>query len=229
MDILGAHPHPAHCLEIVPEKNAIKIEVVRDLIQKISLKLSQGERFIIIIEEADALTENAANALLKTLEEPPATVLFLLLSTLPETLPSTIRSRCHKIHLPFSAKHMQQELAQLESVWKEPILSLLQAPASFTKASKLAETVAGQTEKMFSLFPFLEAVWHDLTLLHMTDEESLLLLPQLKETLKKFGENRNPQTLFEGFDTIRTTFAAIEGNVNKTLALEHLFVKLTGA
>jgi len=62
---------------------------------------AEGRRKVAIIAEADRLQPQAANAFLKTLEEPPANSLLLLLSALPEALPDTIVSRC--ISIPLAA------------------------------------------------------------------------------------------------------------------------------
>jgi DNA polymerase-3 subunit delta' len=78
---------------------AIKIEQIRDLQKKLSLRPLEGERKICLIDGAEQFTTGAANALLKTLEEPQSGTLIILLTSQPEKLLSTIRSRCQ--NLPF--------------------------------------------------------------------------------------------------------------------------------
>lgn len=75
------------------------IEAIRDLKSHINLKPLSSKFKIYIIDEVHMLTEPAFNALLKTLEEPPANVVFLLATTEPHKVPVTIRSRCQ--HIPF--------------------------------------------------------------------------------------------------------------------------------
>ena len=85
-------------MTIEPENSqVIKIDQVREL-SDFSVKTSHGNRRkVLILDQADALNINAANALLKTLEEPPgSTVLFLITAT-PAKLLATIRSRCQRI------------------------------------------------------------------------------------------------------------------------------------
>ena len=92
---------------------AIKIEQIRKLQKDLSLRPLEGERKICLIDGAEQFTTGAANALLKTLEEPQSGTLIILLSSQPEKLLSTIRSRCQ--NLPFSrlTKHILAEtLAQ---------------------------------------------------------------------------------------------------------------------
>ena len=81
-------------IEIYPEKNTIKIGVVREeILKKISLRPDAGKLFI-LINEADKMNENAQNALLKTLEEAPEYAVFILLTDKAGALLPTIRSRC---------------------------------------------------------------------------------------------------------------------------------------
>src|SRR6266705_2107553 len=77
----------------------IIIEQIRDLEHTLQMRASNGRRKVAIISEADRLQPQAANAFLKTLEEPPKDSLLLLLSALPEALPDTIVSRCIAIPL----------------------------------------------------------------------------------------------------------------------------------
>jgi DNA polymerase-3 subunit delta' len=96
----------ANAREIVtaqPESKSrrIVIEQVRDLEHALRMQAYEGRRKVAIILEADRLQPQAANAFLKTLEEPPNNSLLLLLSAIPEVLPDTILSRC--ISIPLAA------------------------------------------------------------------------------------------------------------------------------
>jgi len=84
-----------------PESKSRRIVVaqIRDLEHALQMRASNGRRKVAIIPDADRLQTEAANAFLKTLEEPPKDSLLLLLSTLPEALPETILSRCIAIPL----------------------------------------------------------------------------------------------------------------------------------
>src|SRR5262245_922017 len=81
-----------------------KIEQVREIEQQIMYRPLVGERKICLIDEADRLTIGAANALLKTLEEPPGHSLFLLITSRPASLPATIRSRCQMLRFATPAR-----------------------------------------------------------------------------------------------------------------------------
>jgi DNA polymerase-3 subunit delta' len=77
----------------------ISIEQIRELEHALQMRAANSRGKVVIISDADRLGDAAANAFLKTLEEPPRDSLLLLLSALPEALPETILSRCIAIPL----------------------------------------------------------------------------------------------------------------------------------
>lgn len=81
-------------------KNVIPLERIRALQGSLHLRSFAQHPRIILFLEADLLTEEAANALLKLLEEPPPHTRFLLLAELLDGVPATIRSRCHVVNFP---------------------------------------------------------------------------------------------------------------------------------
>jgi DNA polymerase III subunit delta' len=116
---INANIHPDFLL-IEPESGQIRIEEVRKLDEILSLKAFEGRYKVIIIDEADALNQYAANALLKTLEEPPQDSLLILVSSRPERLPDTIRSRCAAIRFsPVSQKDCERIIEGIEETGKK--------------------------------------------------------------------------------------------------------------
>jgi DNA polymerase-3 subunit delta' len=79
---------------------SISVDEVRRLKGFLSLSAEEGGRRVVIVDSADELNVNAANALLKSLEEPPPRTLFLILTAAPGRLLPTIRSRCRTLNLP---------------------------------------------------------------------------------------------------------------------------------
>jgi DNA polymerase-3 subunit delta' len=75
----------------------IKIDQIRRAQESISLRPSEGRKKLLIVDGAEALNDAAQNAFLKTLEEPPGDCLIILLSSRPQSLLPTIRSRCQEI------------------------------------------------------------------------------------------------------------------------------------
>jgi len=93
----GVHPD---VLLIEPgDTGSIKIEQIRDVVDRSGFRPFEGRRRVVIIDEADAMMPAAQNALLKTLEEPPSASVFLLLSSLPDALLPTVQSRCPRLRL----------------------------------------------------------------------------------------------------------------------------------
>ena len=97
-----------HAVRLTP----IGIEHIRTLQQRLSYKPSESQRMAVLIDGCEGLTPPAANALLKTLEEPPAYALLLLLSSNKEALPLTIVSRCQLV--PFQALSAEHACLILE-------------------------------------------------------------------------------------------------------------------
>ena len=95
--LVGGAGHPDF-LSIQPEKAQIKIIQIKNLIDFINLKSYYGGQKIALISQAESMNKNAANALLKTLEEPPEKSLIILLSHRPSLLPITIKSRCQSVN-----------------------------------------------------------------------------------------------------------------------------------
>lgn len=96
--LMRANNHPDFML-IQPEekKHSIKIDQVREFSEKITRTAQQSDYQVVIISPADAMPVQAANALLKTLEEPAGKVVIFLVDNQRGILPATIASRCQKI------------------------------------------------------------------------------------------------------------------------------------
>src|SRR5246127_1529434 len=98
-DVFSAKAREIFVARPESKSRRIVIEQVRDLEHSLQMRARNGRRKVVIISDADRLQAQAANAFLKTLEEPPKDSLLLLLSALPEALPETILSRCIAIPL----------------------------------------------------------------------------------------------------------------------------------
>ncbi|MCZ0728725.1 DNA polymerase III subunit delta' [Mycolicibacterium iranicum] len=94
----GTH---ADVRRIIPEGLSIGVDAMRTIVQIASRRPGTGRWQIVVIEDADRLTEGAANALLKVVEEPPPSTVFLLCapSVDPEDIAITLRSRCRHVAL----------------------------------------------------------------------------------------------------------------------------------
>jgi len=89
--------HPDVIIVEPGDTGTIKIEQVRDVVDRAGYRPFEGRRRVVVIDEADALVPAAQNALLKTLEEPPSASVFVLVSSMPDALLSTVRSRLPRL------------------------------------------------------------------------------------------------------------------------------------
>jgi DNA polymerase-3 subunit delta' len=103
-DILSASSGQVFLAEPESKSRRIVIEQIRNLEHSLQMRAAVGRKKVAVVSDADRLQPQAANAFLKTLEEPPNDSLLLLLSALPEALPDTIISRCIPIPLATSAE-----------------------------------------------------------------------------------------------------------------------------
>jgi DNA polymerase-3 subunit delta' len=111
----STHPD-IHWARPESKSRVITIDQTRELMQQIQLKPAEAEHKVAIIAAADRLNPQAANAFLKTLEEPPAKSVLILLSTEPQRLLETILSRCLRLNFSGEGK---RELNPAEADWLE--------------------------------------------------------------------------------------------------------------
>ncbi|MBI5514747.1 MAG: DNA polymerase III subunit delta' [Deltaproteobacteria bacterium] len=112
--------HARRRLEDVPEgelRPAITVDQVRELVAPMAFRPHEGGTRWVVVREAERLREEAANAFLKTLEEPPPATHFVLLTHSPSRLLTTIRSRCQVVR--FGALDTEDVVAVLESLGHE--------------------------------------------------------------------------------------------------------------
>lgn len=153
--------HCRHCLSIdsssfpdVIEMDAASnrgIEEVKKLIQETSFLPMSGKFRVFIIDEAHMITTDGFNALLKTLEEPPRTAIFILATTNQEKLPKTIQSRCVKVN--FGKGSLKDIVSMLKRIseheklfFKDDFFMLIakHSDNSFRDAAKILEEVSMQ-------------------------------------------------------------------------------------
>lgn len=166
-------------MEIRPEGSVIKIGQIRALVDGIFLPPLLGRRKVFLIDDADRLNNEAANALLKTLEEPPPFAVLILVAHRPGLLPDTLHSRCQKIGFtPPSVEEIEAWLIQRDGI-----------PAE--EATVRVAVCGGNPGEALSLDPE-EARGRSERLARLTDPESLRRLPELFALAEEFG--RDPET-----------------------------------
>ncbi|MBK1700437.1 DNA polymerase III subunit delta' [Thiococcus pfennigii] len=148
---IGNHPD---CVTVGPDPEAksgeIRIDAIRDLIEREGLTPHRGRRKIVIIDPAHQLNRAAANGLLKTLEEPSPTTLLILISEEPSRLPATIRSRCQRLALAPPGEAMALDWLAGRVAEQEPRRLLHLAHGAPLRA--LTYLVDGRLERHETLF-----------------------------------------------------------------------------
>ena len=131
--VRGVHPD---VLIVEPgDSGAIKVDQVRELIDRAAYRPFEGRRRVVIIDEADALVPAAQNALLKTLEEPPSLSVFMLITARPDSLLPTVHSRCPRLRFrPLGPDDVAAALVQLGRTHAEARLVAATADGSVGRA-----------------------------------------------------------------------------------------------
>lgn len=154
--LFDASLHPDFFL-ISPKTNTIGIDEVRDLIERLALKRVLSPFRIGLIDEAEKLTEEAANCLLKTVEEPPEGVVLFLVASQVLALPRTLVSRCQKIAFAALPEELVAKYLE-EHKGLNPDLARVLAFASSGSIGEALHLAQGMEDALFAVRSFLETV-----------------------------------------------------------------------
>jgi DNA polymerase-3 subunit delta' len=117
------------------DTGTIKIDQIRDVVDRAGYKPFEGKRRVVIIDDAEEMVTAAQNALLKTLEEPTASSAFLLVTSRPDMLLDTVRSRCPRLRFqPLDAGEVAKVLVGLGRDKKEAATVAANADGSIRQA-----------------------------------------------------------------------------------------------
>ncbi len=146
----GSHPD-VHLVVKPPDKSFLPLELLlgpkerrgrEGLCHDISLRPYSGRRKVAVIDDADYLNAEGANALLKTLEEPPPRSILILIGTSPARQLPTIRSRCQLVRFSHLPENTVAELLRREGMLEDPHRAdalALYSEGSLTRAMELAD------------------------------------------------------------------------------------------
>ncbi|WP_394202060.1 DNA polymerase III subunit delta' [Shewanella waksmanii] len=125
--LIAAGNHP-DLYQVAADGNQIKVDQIRTLCQDLMATAQQGGRRVAVIQQSEKMNQAAANALLKTLEEPGEGTLLILQSSQPAHLLATISSRCQRLHIPLPShadiNHWLQQQVQVrqDTTWCLPVV-----------------------------------------------------------------------------------------------------------
>jgi DNA polymerase III subunit delta' len=233
---------------LLEESKQIRVEQVRELAAHLAFASHQGGFKVALIDPADALNWNAANALLKTLEEPPARTVLILVAQQPSRLPATLLSRCQRIRIRAPERGAALEWlrssigegpwdAVLDVIGNAPLLAaqldpravlqirdetlgaLADLAARRADAAQLAEGW-GRSELALRLACF--ETWLTERIRRTVGIGTYSL--ELRDGTHPVGPDpgSNVPRLFDLLDQLRALRAALSTPVNRTLALESL-------
>jgi DNA polymerase-3 subunit delta' len=136
--LAGAHPD---IISVASEKDRIKIAQIREIYGQIKAKPHEAKFRMVLIQGADTMNQEASNALLKILEEPPERTFFVLTAERTDTLLPTILSRCRQVNfLPMDQSRMEEILINEHRVDKNMAkIAASLARGSLKKALKFAD------------------------------------------------------------------------------------------
>ena len=238
-------------LQIIRPSGAwIKIDQIRELQKRIIYRPLEGVRKVYILTEVERMNLEAANCLLKTLEEPPADSVLILLTTNLDAMLPTIRSRCQIIPFhPLLVSDLAGRLMERFDIDETQAFSistaaggavgkalgLLQEGAEFDDeipeimmagnrldAFRIAEKWTAQPEALDHLVTW----YRDLVMLHQGAPANLLTHVHHAEELRQLATHYSRLQLQSAIKAIFETKAMLQRNVNATLALEVLALKL---
>jgi DNA polymerase-3 subunit delta' len=220
----GLHPD---VLVLRPEGRGeqIKIEKIRELSARLAYPPHEGEARVVVLEDAHELNENAANAFLKTLEEPPPRTHFLLLTAAPEQLPQTILSRCQRVQFVAapSARHDAASPEELER--RRGHARALAAAArsrSFKAAVDAAAALAAQKDDVGPTLDLLGLWYRDAAALAAGVPVTALAHPEEVDALRE--EPGSPVELSRCAAAVLAAHKAILDYASAPLALERMIL-----
>jgi len=250
---MAAGSHPDFLL-VSPEKGAIKIAQVRELIKKLSFAPYEAETRVVLVEDVHTMRQEAANSLLKTLEEPPENNILILTADSAGNVLQTILSRCQTI--PFYSltteetvkilleqEEMDQQTALLLArlgegspgkallLHNKDLISLRETLVTFLADSKSNRD--SETGKLLLMAESLAALKKDLPhflgLLRLWLRDNLVALHGCGETMESAVARKEwkSEQYFAKLKAIDRAEKELLRNCNRTLVCEVLLFRLT--
>lgn len=232
--------HPDFLL-ISPKGGQIIIEKIRAIDEALSFKPFEGRKKVVIIDEADAMNPYAANAFLKTLEEPPGDSLIILISSNPARLPDTIRSRCSMVNFTLLSDEACEKVIK-----KSPHASRL-TPHDIDKIVRLSMGRPGlaisgdlieerawfikllgkmlnaekdgwrSKEEMERWFDLMLILLRDMAIIKITQDETRLINKDLKDYIERLSTSMGLKVIIENYQKLNALRGYFNFNLNRSL------------
>lgn len=251
----GSHPD---LLWVSPEEDSkfIRVDQIRSLSARLSGKSQRGGYRVALITPAERMNTEAANSLLKTLEEPGPDTVLLLVSAQPARLPATVRSRCQQLAFPLPDEEAAGPWLseRCQGAAAAPLLALAEG-APLAALTLAQEDAATQREALFEDFQGLltrrqdpiavAAKWQSLDLERglrwmagwisdMIRLQAAAAPPRLSsadrtQALAKLAQQLPPRALFAQIDRLGEARRLMHTSVSAQAILEHVLIPLRNA
>ena len=246
----GTHPDFFR-VEPAEDSSVIKVDQVRELAEKLSLSSHHGGFKVALLMPADAMNINAANSLLKTLEEPSDNTVLLLVSARPAQLPATIRSRCQLLRVEIPARDValhwltgqvpdEQKEMYLQLAHGAPLEALRQAQDDLISlrrehfdallgildGTRSALSIAQDWSKDEQLqgIRWLREWLMDLLRIRLTGQTDAVRSADLAEVLAGLARRLESRVMFRQLDSINSLLRLTAGSLNRQLLTEDVLL-----
>lgn len=219
-------------LQIEPEDGkTIKIEQIRYLQEKIAEKPVTSEKKVYIIDKCDTMTREAANSLLKTLEEPPTYAVIILITSNESKLLVTIKSRCAKISfMPLTKEEIKKYLIKnrLENNITDSMMQ--QCQGSIGRVLKILEQqeVYLQVEEIITKLQtdIITQIWKDAEVLYQAKEKIIDLLDYMNVIFFENLKSEENSRYIKCISIVEETKKKINANANYDMSIDNLLLRL---
>ncbi len=222
---MAADTHPDFMLVKPEEKShAIKIDQIRLMSEKLSKTAHDGGYQIVIISPADAMPVQAANALLKTLEEPAGKVILFLIDDQKSILPATIISRCQTLF--FSGDHIDLRKYNNELLLRDQLLNHFEH-ISVRRVNPIAFDLAWLKIPLENLLQLFILFCVDISRLQFKADIKNIINADKHEKLEKISIKISPSSLQKFIEKLleKKLFISKGINLNQQLCLEDIFIE----
>ena len=246
----GTHPD---FFQVQPEEDAtvIKVDQIRQLSEKLSLSSHQGGYQVAMLNPAETMNLNAANSLLKTLEEPSDNTVLVLITARPAQLPATIRSRCQQVRIEVPERQVALQWLQ-EQGHGDAAQTYLQltngAPLEALKQAQM-DSMGARREKFTALVDILDnrispllvaqgwckdedmqglrwmREWlMDLLRSSVSGQTNQVRSADLQDGLLALASRLDNRVVFELLERINSTLRLTAGSLNRQLLTEDILL-----
>lgn len=250
--------HP-DIMTITPQGTAIRIEQIRDIQKDVQYNPRIGNRKIFILDGVERLTVQAANSILKLLEEPPAFVVFMLLTANIHSVLPTLLSRCqhlmfHTVPAADIVKYLAKQgvnpeqaavvaavsggipgrallWAESGNIHRDQVMNHLEnlQMSSHGQIWDVVTALDQEREQILITFELISFVLRDCLVWKATGDKEYLLYKDVAERVASLAEKATLDGLLNMYKELDTSRQMLLGNANTRLLLEKLCLKMQDA